>query len=172
MTRYLHTMHRITVPQKMDAAEVPIEEKRTRAAVADGACDGLASFTAPRVSHRRPSLSVWPRDARKLPILAISPIGCPKTCVAGLDISPASHVLHRPCRVVAGRSRSRPVRSSTKSLLQPVIPGGGRRWRLSPYRPVTPEVAGSSPVAPVLDVPARCNEPKRPLARPLSLDGQ
>src|SRR5512132_129441 len=45
--------------------------------------------------------------------------------------SPTTHALHRPCRVVADHSRSQP---------EPVelVPG-----------PVTPEFAGSSPVAPV-----------------------
>jgi branched-chain amino acid transport system substrate-binding protein len=51
--------------------------------------------------------------------------------------------------VVAGRSRSQLVRSARKCLLQPVIPGRSRLCRSSSYRPVTPEVAGSSPAAPV-----------------------
>jgi len=34
-----------------------------------------------------------------------------------------------------------------------MIPGHSRLWRLSLYRSVTPEVAGSSPVAPVFQVP-------------------
>jgi hypothetical protein len=42
-----------------------------------------------------------------------------------------------------------------KCLLQPVVQGGSRSWRLSLYRPVTPEVAGSSPVAPVSDACGR-----------------
>jgi hypothetical protein len=48
--------------------------------------------------------------------------------------------------VVAGHSRSQPVRSGRKYLL---FPGYSLLYRLTPYRPVTPEVAGSSPVAPV-----------------------
>jgi hypothetical protein len=51
--------------------------------------------------------------------------------------------------VVADRSRSQPVRDGTKCLLQRVMPGRSRPCRSSPYRSVTPEVAGSSPVAPV-----------------------
>ena len=64
-----------------------------------------------------------------------------------------TRVLHRLCPAVAGRSRSQPGRAGTKCLLQPVIQGGSRLCRLSSYRPVTPEVAGSSPVAPA-KVPA------------------
>jgi hypothetical protein len=42
-----------------------------------------------------------------------------------------------------------------KCLLKPVIQGGSRSCRLSLYRPVTPEVAGSGPVAPVSDACGR-----------------
>jgi hypothetical protein len=73
--------------------------------------------------------------------------------VAYSDTGPTTHLLHRLYRSVAGRSRSQPVRTGTKYLLQRVIQGGSRPWRLRLYRPVTPEVAGSSPVAPV-KVPA------------------
>jgi hypothetical protein len=69
--------------------------------------------------------------------------------VASPDTSPTTRLLHRLCRVVADRSRSQPARSARKCLLQPVIPGRSRLCRLTLYRPVTPEVAGSSPVAPV-----------------------
>ncbi len=69
--------------------------------------------------------------------------------VASLDTGRATHVPHRLCRAAAGRSRSQPGRSARKCLLKPVIPGRSRLCRSSPYRPVTPEVAGSSPVAPV-----------------------
>jgi hypothetical protein len=55
--------------------------------------------------------------------------------------------------VGVGRSRSEPVRSARKCLLQPVIQGRSGPYRFSPYRSVTPEVAGSSPVAPA-KVPA------------------
>jgi hypothetical protein len=48
-----------------------------------------------------------------------------------------------------------------KCLLQPVIQGGSRSWRLSQYRPVTPEVAGSSPVAETVH---RARTPGRSLA--------
>jgi hypothetical protein len=65
-----------------------------------------------------------------------------------------THVLHEPCGVVAGSSRSEPVRSVKNCLLQPVIPGRSRSEPVAPCRPVTPEVAGSSPVAPV-KVPAK-----------------
>ena len=64
-----------------------------------------------------------------------------------MDTSPTTRLLHRLCRAAAGRSRSQPVLSVRKCLLQPVIRGGRRPWRLRPCRPVTPEVAGSSPVA-------------------------
>src|SRR6266540_6468896 len=60
-----------------------------------------------------------------------------------------TRVLHRLCRAAAGRSRSEPVRSVRKCLLQLVIQGRSRPYRVSLYRSVTPEVAGSSPVAPV-----------------------
>jgi hypothetical protein len=59
-----------------------------------------------------------------------------------------THMPHRLCRVLAGRSRSQPVRYLRNCLLQAVIPGRSRLWPVAPYRPVTPEVAGSSPVAP------------------------
>jgi hypothetical protein len=50
--------------------------------------------------------------------------------------------------VVAGQSGFELVRNG---LLQPVIRGGSPLCRLSAYRPVTPDVAGSSPVAPTLE---------------------
>ncbi len=71
------------------------------------------------------------------------------SCVAGSDTSRTTRLLHRLYRVVAGRSRSEPARRRTKRLLQGIIPGASRLCRLSSYRSVTPEVAGSSPVAPV-----------------------
>jgi len=58
----------------------------------------------------------------------------------------------RTTQALPGGSRSQPVAAGSlarKFLLQPVIPGGRRLCQLSLYRPVTPEVAGSSPVAPV-----------------------
>jgi hypothetical protein len=79
--------------------------------------------------------------------LEVARVRCPS--VASLVNRSTTHLLHRPCRVVAGRSRSQPVRSTRKCLLQPVIPGRSRLYRSRPYRPVTPEVAGSSPVAPI-----------------------
>jgi hypothetical protein len=92
--------------------------------------------------------------------------------VAWEGTSPTTPVLHRLCRVVAGRSRSKPVRSAAKCLLQPVILGQSRSCRSSPYRPVTPEVAGSSPVAPVFEAPTSrpvlrtLERPSRPCDRP------
>ena len=46
--------------------------------------------------------------------------------VVGAGTTPTTHMPHRLCRVLAGRSRSQPVRSITKCLLQPVIPGRNR----------------------------------------------
>src|SRR6266568_9642968 len=73
----------------------------------------------------------------------------PLSSVVYADKESATHLPHRLCRVAAGRSRSQPVRLTRKCLLQLVIPGRSRPCRLRPSRPVTPEVAGSSPVAPV-----------------------
>jgi hypothetical protein len=53
---------------------------------------------------------------------------------------------------VAGASRRRPpnpARRRLKALLAPIIPADPRPDRRDQDRPVTPEVAGSSPVAPV-----------------------
>jgi hypothetical protein len=72
-----------------------------------------------------------------------------QAAVVEIGTTSTTHVLHRLCRVVAGRSRSEPVRADTKSLLQRVIPGRSRPCQRRLYRSVTPEVAGSSPVAPV-----------------------
>jgi hypothetical protein len=52
-------------------------------------------------------------------------------------------------RHLADDRRSEPVRAAN-CLLQPIIQGRSRLYRLSMYRPLTPEVAGSSPVAPAL----------------------
>lgn len=61
-------------------------------------------------------LAAWQqKDARSKPV-HVAPIG----------ITATTHVPHRLCRVLAGRSRSQPVRDSQKRLLWPVIPGRSR----------------------------------------------
>ncbi len=68
--------------------------------------------------------------------------------------SPATRVLHRLCRVVAGRGRSQPVRAGTEMPAPAGNSGCSRPCRLRLYRSVTPEVAGSSLVA-LVKVPAK-----------------
>jgi hypothetical protein len=75
-----------------------------------------------------------------------------------LCCSPRKHVDYTPAtQALPGDRRSRPVTAGSLAQEMPaiaVIPGRSRLYRLSSYRPVTPEVAGSSPVAPVLGTPA------------------
>jgi hypothetical protein len=71
------------------------------------------------------------------------------SCVARADTSPTTRVLHRLYRVVAGRaghSRFGAARNACSSWQFRARAGCAG---LTSYRSVTPEVAGSSPVAPV-----------------------
>lgn len=63
-----------------------------------------------------------------------------------------TRVPHRLRGAAAGRSRSQPVRSAGKTLVLASNSGWERAVPVEPVRPVTPEVAGSSPVAPALRV--------------------
>ncbi len=61
----------------------------------------------------------------------------------------------RTTQALPGGSRSEPVTAGWPGEEMPapaVIQGGSRLYRLSLYRPVTPEVAGSSPVAPAINI--------------------
>src|SRR5919106_592599 len=102
-----------------------------------------------RVAHPILARVASAHDDRTDPAVADASPACPSKSVARYDTSPTTHVLHKPYRVTAGPGRSQPVRAGTKYLFQPVIHGRSRSCRLSLYRSVTPEVAGSSPVAPV-----------------------
>src|SRR5581483_4803946 len=57
-------------------------------------------------------------------------------------------------------TRSSPQHGAPKALLSPGIPAYRRSTRKRQDRPVTPEVAGSSPVAPAFDTPPSCSPPR------------
>jgi hypothetical protein len=109
-------------------------------------CRGLRPVAAGSTLVRRRSTS-----GAGAPVAVLLSGGA--TAVAWCGNHSTTHVLHRSCRVVAGRSRSLPVSLGEKMPAPAVIPGRSRLHQWSSYRPVTPEVAGSSPVPPA-KVPA------------------
>jgi hypothetical protein len=104
-------------------------------------------------AHRRGRAAATSLDAARHERNERAGVEAECTDVVEAGTAATTRMPHRLCRVLAGRSRLQPARDLRNCLLQPVIPGRSRPWPAAPYRPVTPEAAGSIPVAPVFEVP-------------------